>query len=55
MSRSIRNSLRSWMFIYLGLIATIITAGQPSDAVRQDAALPMPAVVGSAPLLRKDI
>ena len=55
MTRSIRNSLKSWMFIYVGLVAAIVLAGPPADAMKQDTALPMPAIVGNAPLLRKDI
>ncbi len=43
------------MFIYVGLVAAIVMAGRPADVVQQDAAVPLPAIVGSAPLLRKDI
>ena len=43
------------MFIYIGLVAAIVLAGPPAEEMQQDAALPMPAIVGNAPLLRKDI
>jgi len=44
------------MFVYAGLVAAIVLAGRPADVVVQpDTALPLPAIVGSAPLLRKDI
>ena len=55
MTRAIKNSLKSWMFIYIGLVAAIVLAGQPAEVEQQDAALPLPAIVGSAPLLRRDI
>ncbi len=43
------------MFIYVGLVAAIVLAGRPADVVPPEAALPVPAIVGSAPLFRKDI
>ena len=55
MTRAIKNSLKSWMFIYIGLLAAIVLAGQPAEVERQDTALPLPAIVVNAPLLRKDI
>ena len=55
MARTIKNSLKSWMFIYAGLVAAIVLAGPPADVAQQDTALPVPAIVGAAPLLRKDI
>lgn len=51
-----RFQLRSWMFIYLGLIAAIVLAGPPSgpgadapDFTRS------PIVIVDSPLLRRDI
>ncbi len=58
MTRSIRNSFKSWMFVYIGLVAAIVLAGRPVEVVQQDTALPLPAlpaIIGNAPLLRKDI
>ncbi|MDJ0750760.1 MAG: hypothetical protein QNJ11_14840 [Woeseiaceae bacterium] len=55
MTRVIRNSLKSWMFVYIGLVAAIVLAGQPDEVEQQDTAVPLPAIVGSAPLLRRDI
>ena len=43
------------MFIYVGFVAAIVLAGGPADVEQQDTAVPLPAIVGSAPLLRKDI
>lgn len=43
------------MFIYAGLVATFVLAGQPGDDMQQDTALPTPVIMGSAPILRKDI
>ena len=43
------------MFIYIGLVAAIVLAGPPADVAEQDAVVPLPAVIGNAPLLRKDI
>ena len=50
-----RIPVRSWMFIYVGFVAAIVLAGRPADVGQQDVALPVPAIIGSAPLLRKDI
>lgn len=55
MTTSGRNPLRSWMFIYFGLMAAFIMAGQPDESEQLDNAVPMPAIVGEAPLFRKDI
>ena len=50
-----RKSVQPWMFIYIGLAAAIVLAGRPADVTVQDSMLPVPAIVGSAPLFRKDI
>ena len=55
MTRVKRMPFKSWMFVYVGLVAALVLAGRPADVVRQDAALPIPAIIGSAPLFRKDI
>jgi hypothetical protein len=56
MSSSGRFQLRSWMFIYLGLIAAMVLAGPPSDSASVD---PEPSrtlpLIGDSPLLRHDI
>ena len=31
MFQSVRNAMRSWMFIYVGLFAAIIVAANPAD------------------------
>ena len=54
-NRSNRKPLKPWMFIYIGLAAAIVLAGRPADVATQDSMLPVPAIVGSAPLFRKDI
>ncbi len=43
------------MVIYISLIAVIVLQGRPVDAPEQNALLPVPAIVGSAPIFRKDI
>jgi hypothetical protein len=51
-----RFQLRSWVFIYFGLIAAILLAGQPSGPEAEEArAIPQPAVIVDSPLLRRDI
>lgn len=55
MCQTVRNTLRSWMFIYAALIAAFVLAGQPAggdDADFDNAARPL---VGDAPLGRSDI
>jgi hypothetical protein len=50
------HPVRSWVFIYLGLIASIVMAGQPAgaDTLGQ---VPPPELepVPESPLLRRDI
>ncbi len=55
MTRGKRIPFKSWMFVYVGMAAAIVVAGRPAEIVQQDAALPLPVIVGSAPLFRKDI
>ena len=55
MTRVKRMPFRSWMFVYIGLVAALVLAGRPAGVVQQDVLRPIPAIVGSAPLLRKDI
>ena len=43
------------MLIYIGFFAAMLLAGRPADVAGQDSLLPVPAIVGSAPLFRKDI
>lgn len=52
-----RNPLRSWVFVYIGLIATILATGQNADSTAQQAAEPSVAaeVVAETPLYRRDI
>ena len=51
-----RFQLRSWMFIYVGLIAAILLAGQPVDNGAPSADVTRgPAVIVESPLLRRDI
>lgn len=48
--------LRSWMFVYLGLIAAIVLAGPPTNSGPSDTDLNRgPAVIVESPLLRRDI
>jgi len=51
-----KNPFRSWMFIYVGLMAAYVMAGQPVEAQppRQDV-VAAPALDAAAPLLRQDI
>lgn len=55
MTRVKRIPLKSWMLVYAGLVAAVVLAGRPAEVVPQDVALPLPAIIGSAPLFRKDI
>lgn len=56
MIRQARNRLRSWMFIYAGLVAAIALSGNPADTVSGAAELmPSTAIDTSLPLLRQDI
>lgn len=55
MARPARNPVKPWMVIYFGLVAAVVLAGRPAEVVQQEAALPLPAIVGTAPILRKDI
>ena len=51
-----RFQIRSWVFLYLGLIAAMLLAGQPPDPKSSNAgAVPAPAVIVDSPLLRRDI
>jgi hypothetical protein len=51
-----RLQLRSWMFIYLGLIAAFVLAGDPANSGANGAsAAPTPAMNARSPLLRHDI
>ena len=51
-----RFQIRSWMVIYVGLIAAIILADRPVASQPADLAVtPSPAVAIAAPLLRRDI
>jgi len=43
------------MLIYAGFVAAIVLAGQPGQTKPADNAVPMPALIGDAPLFRKDI
>ncbi|MDJ0749105.1 MAG: hypothetical protein QNJ11_06455 [Woeseiaceae bacterium] len=55
MTRGKRIPLKTWMFVYVGLAAAIVVAGPPTEVAERDSVLPLPVVVGSAPLFRKDI
>lgn len=56
MIKRARQSLKSWMFVYAGMVAAIAVSGQPTD-VRSSTAdlLPSPAIEATAPLMRNDI
>jgi hypothetical protein len=51
-----RLQIRSWMFIYLGLLAAIIMAGPPDEAgmTTTEPVHDLP-VIGESPSLRHDI
>ena len=56
MFKKARNWLRSWMFIYAGLVAAIALAGHPADTGSTAAELiPSAAIDTTLPLLRQDI
>ena len=51
-----RFQVRSWMFIYLGLLAAILLAGRPEDAGASDLErVATPTLRVESPLLRHDI
>ena len=51
-----RFQLRSWMFIYLGLIAAYVLAGPTGNSGAAETNLTRsPAVAVDSPLLRRDI
>lgn len=56
MFRSLRSTLRSWMFIYAALVAAVVVASQPvgsdADPGFETAVRPL---AGDAPLGRADI
>lgn len=56
MFHSVKNTLRSWMFIYAALVAAIVLASQPvgsdGDTGFENAVRPL---AGDAPLGRSDI
>ena len=56
MFHAMRNTLRSWMFIYAGLVAAIVLASQPlgvGEASSIDSAVRP--LIGETPLGRSDI
>ena len=56
MHSSGRFQIRSWMVIYVGLIAAMILADRPAGSEPADIAVtPSPALAMAAPLLRRDI
>ena len=56
MCQTVKSTLRSWMFIYAGLVAAIVLATQPvggaDDANFESGVRPL---AGDAPLGRSDI
>lgn len=51
-----RGQLRSWMFIYAGLVAAIALAGNPGDArALASEAVPQTVINSNAPVARRDI
>ena len=56
MIKRARQSLRSWMFIYAGLLAAIVLAGQPANGtdIKVDV-IPAPTFDAVMPLNRQDI
>lgn len=51
-----RKQLRSWMFVYIALVAAIMLSGQPAtvEAETRAEGSDLPAI-SSSPLLRRDI
>ena len=56
MVQSVRNAMRSWMFIYVGLFAAIVGAAMPADSGEARLAeTSAPAISIDAPISRSDI
>lgn len=56
MCQTLRNTLRSWMFIYAGLVAAIVLASQPVGGDnRSDFGETVRPLIIDAPLGRVDI
>ncbi len=55
MVHAMRNSLRSWMFIYAGFVAAIVLASQPLGAESASVNSAVIPLIADAPLGRSDI